>query len=428
MARFVFHINPLEHGYDASRPMSKMNPLYANYPTINCRIEDNRVVKRWGYSLDRDLGVGAVGQHVVIFDKSASTTYTLFLTETDLCKREGGSGKTFSYQTETYTTGTITDITGAVVTGSGTNWSSSGVAAGDYFILDDDHSDDSEPDTNWAKIKSVDSDTQITLESSYSGTTGSMSKNYKIRKIYSVPTNERWAWTIVDDKFVFTNGDVDVQYWDGTGYASALDSTYAKKARYCIEYANRLFLADVEISGNREPYSILWSKEGDPTTFDPAEQTAGQADILDTATKITGLGKVGTNLVVYQEDAISIWGRTGVASSPISRLSYLMGIGLYAPYSLVHFLSTNAFLGRDDFYIMVGNAPQPIGEKIRHLFFDLVDINELKNVWGVNFRRKNEIAWFTNTTDGLLAFAWNYKNKEWSIYEFNDVILGAGAT
>jgi len=72
--------------------------------------------------------------------------------------------------------------------------------------------------------------------------------------------------------------------------------------------------------------------------------------------------------------------------------------------------------------------PLRIGEKIRHLFFDLVDINELKNVWGVNFRRKNEIAWFANTADGLLAFAWNYKNKEWSIYEFNDVILGAGAT
>jgi len=82
--------------------------------------------------------------------------FTLYLTDTDICKYEGSSGKTFSYKTPTYTTGTITDITNAVVTGSGTSWDTSGIAAGDYFILDTDHTSDEEPDTTWAEIKSID--------------------------------------------------------------------------------------------------------------------------------------------------------------------------------------------------------------------------------------------------------------------------------
>jgi hypothetical protein len=306
---------------------------------------------------------------------------------------------------------------------SGGGVTASGAAALDKFIIDADHTATSEIDTHWGTIGSIGSDTQITLSPAYTGaaTTGSC----KLRKIYTVPTNERWSWAIVGDKFCFGNGNIPVQYWAGSGYAADLNAALALNARYMTEYANRLFLADVDASGIRSAITIRWSKEGDPTDW--TDSTAGELDLMDTSDIIMGLGKVGLNLIIFKADNTYIYTRTGTATDPISLAAFRPGVGCVAPYSPTSFLGTTAWLGRDDFYVMDGDQPASIGEKIRTKFFSEVGDTEIKRVWGAANRFANEVMWVAETTTGQQSvYVYNYKWKEWMVNQYPSMVTGFG--
>jgi len=429
--RVLYQVRPLEHIYDMSRPPLNMPFLAADWPCMNILLDNNRITKRWGYKAVVDLGDGNV-QILARFKTEDDVENALFLTEADLCKRETASGKTFSYKTETGTYDGTTQVdsidagTKLIVTfEAGTTLQTDGVAAGDMFVLSEDLTSDVEVDASWREIDGVDSETQLTLMAAYQkAVTSPGAKDAYVRKVYTVPSGERWAWCNVSDRFIFTNGNVDVQTYNGSGYASALDSTNAKKARYCLPYAQRLLIADVEVSSTREPWTLQWSKSTDPTDW--TDSTAGSVDFVTTDGFITGLGQVGNNVCVYKEDSIIFGYRTGIATSPFTFPTEKRGIGNYAPYSLVHFLGTNAFIGRDDFYFIDGDHPKPIGDAVRKKFFDIVSDSDLKNVWGTSLSSSNEIIWKAVTTEGIYWFVWNWKYRSWTTYDFYHDVQGIG--
>ena len=199
------------------------------------------------------------------------------------------------------------------------------------------------------------------------------------------------------------------------------------KAKYCANYAERLFIANLDQDGVLMPYTVRWSKENDATNW--TDTSSGQMDLLDTDDYITGLCPNGPYLVIFKSESYSIWYRTGVATNPIQRSSWRLGIGCPAPYSIVPYMGTVAWLGRDDFYTFNGDQAVAIGESIRHTFFDIVADSELRRVWaGANYLTY-EIMWVANTIGfGKLAFVWNWKHNEWYIYQFADDItcLGRG--
>ena len=310
------------------------------------------------------------------------------------------------------------------------------IEAGDMFVLDiaEDHVFDEEPSVNWAEIALVNKVggyvESLVLTGEYSGTTGTwtgVEKDCLVRRLYSKPADDYWQYAIVGDTFCFTNGHPDTlaQKYTGTGYCTALDEDYATGAKYCIEYANRLCLANLYIDGALRQFTIKTSKEGDPTNW--IDSTAVEIDLLDTEDYITGLSKVGPYLVVFKPDSYSLWYRSGESTDPIVRGSWRTGTGCPSPYSIVQYETTVAWLGRNDFYTLNGEVAEPFGEKIRYLFFDLVDETEIKKVWaGVNYL-ENEIMWVANTIDyGKLAFVWNWRHKEWMIYAFHDDVLCLG--
>lgn len=392
---------------------------YAVWPSKNFTISQKSAKKRWGYSTsDRDLE--EVVYKIVRYVEKDTTVNTLYLTETNLARREGSGSNTFSYKTETYTTGTISSITGTTVEGSGVDWSTAGIAAGDMFIMDSDHSSAVEPDANWVAVESVTDADTLELASSYTknGT------SYKLRKVYAVPSNERWWHCIVDDKFCFGNGSVNTQYWAGTGYAADLDSTYAIKARYGIEFGQRLVIAD--LGSTRDPVLLRWSKLLDPTDW--TDSSAGYKQFLESEDYIVGLGKVGTNIVVYKEDSIVFGNLTGNPDDAFEWPSHKRGIGLSAPYSIVEVMGTNAFIGKEDFYVIDGGEAVPLknSDKIKDKFFDIVGQTEVKKTFGFRNDWENEIAWVANTTAGKFAFVYNYKNFEWYVYEYAANITGFG--
>jgi hypothetical protein len=423
MPKYTYYLRPLEHAMVTAYPSLNIAGLFSPN-TINIKPDQHSIVKRWGYLLDRTLVSGVSATNIVLFQKSNGNKYTIYLTGTDAIKRDVGAGLTWSYITDTHHAGAVASIAGAVVTGTGTTWTTAGLAPGDKFIVDFDHVIDVEPSAFWATIQSIDNDTQITLTSNYAGAgTGA----YKIRKVYATPTSERWATAMVEDKFFFTNGSTDVMSWDETGYATAVDSANASRAKYCIEFANRLCLADLinYSSGVRDPYLFQYSAEGDPTDW--TSYNAGQIAFLETDDFITGIGKVGPNIIVYKQNSIYIGEATGDATTPIIFPRYRRGIGNNAPYSLVEFMGTNAFIGNDDFYYINGEQPDPIStDKMRFKFFDVVNTEEVKHTWGVANYDAHEIMWTATTTTGKYQFVWDWKTDEWYLYKFTDSIVGMG--
>ena len=422
--RMKYLIRPLEQLYSLERVSAHMNPQAAGWPSMNVVIDQNSVKKRGGLSVDRTLATGETIYTIQSYAKRDGTKHNVILTGEDLLLRMTGTDETYKYITPTHTTGTVASLNPAktVVTGTDTNWSGGGVAAGDKFIIDADHDENKEPDSNWAEVKTVDSNTQITLTAAYTGT--ATSGAYKIRKVYSLPTDERWVWAVAGDKFVFSNGNENTQYFDGTTVGD-LDSE-AVKARYLVNYANRLFMADVYISGTREPWTVMWSKENDPTDF--ADDTAGSADFVGTEEPIVGLGVVGNAIFVYKKSSITIGNRTGQATNPVAFPYERKGVGLHAPYSLVHAMGTNFFLGTTNFYMINGDMPEAIGDPIRDKFFGIVPESERNKVWGAWVPRRNCVAWMalTNTAEGRLGFAYDYIHHTWMTYRFGPTITAIG--
>jgi hypothetical protein len=122
---------------------------------------------------------------------------------------------------------------------------------------------------------------------------------------------------------------------------------------------------------------------------------------------------------VYKQNNILVFSRTGNATDPIRRTSERRGIGCVAPYSIVEFMGTNAFVGREDFYVMNGDQPESIGEAIREDFFGRVGYTEVERVFGSCCPNLNEIYWTANTTnDGQITYCYNYKYREWYTYQF----------
>ena len=395
---------------------------HADWPAQNFKISQRSVQKRYGYGEDRDLGAGVEIQDIVYYKKSDGTECTIYLTPNAIMKRE--SAGTWSYINLEHTAESITSIAVDVVTGNSTDWVDAtdltAPEAGDFFIIDADWDSTAEPDANWGEIEAVDSDTQITLVDAYTGATSSGA--YTIRKQYDVPDGERWSWARVNDYLYFANGNDYIQVYTGSGNCTNLDTTSAVKARYIIEYANRLVQADY--GSTREPNSVWWSKEGDPSDW--TDDTAGTSTFMQSDDYITGLGKVGSSLVVYQRESMIFGQRTGISTAPISFGRVKRGVGCIAPYSIVEVRGSNAFIGHDDIYIIDGESPYPIGEKIRDKLFSVATVAEIEKAFGYNNTVQNEVRWFvTDTDNNRLCFVWNYKMNEW--YYFNyDVAMSSG--
>lgn len=426
MARKKLRLKPLSHIYDLSQAPLNASPLAGQWPCMNVMVSSNRIVRRWDHEIYRTLDSTETVQAIPIYRTNAGTQYTLILTDNDLAKVTGASDdETYQYLTDTYVTGSITDVTDDTVTGSGTSWESSGLEAGDKFVLDDDHTAAEEPDAYWAIIESIDSDSQITLTANYAGT--ATTGTYKARKVYTCPTNERWQFASVAGTFCFANGNTVMQYWDGSSdYATSLDTTYANQVRYCTTFANRLITADMYYPPDlaRNPNILRWSKEGDPTNW--TDVTSGFNEFIDTREPIVGVAPIGDNLFVFKNTSYYIGSRTGQATNPIAFPDHMEGIGLYAPYSLVGVMGTLVWMGIDDFYMMNGNIPTSIGGAIRSQFFDLVSDDEAKSVFGINNVRYNEVLWVANTSDGQYVFAFDWKENSWTTYQLSNNLTGLG--
>ena len=166
----------------------------------------------------------------------------------------------------------------------------------------------------------------------------------------------------------------------------------------------------------------------DPTKFygDSGVVTAANYKFTESDDPITGMGVVGNSLVVYKRAGYHVGYMTTTSSDPLAFPTNKRGIGLYAPYSLVHVGGINAWLGADDFYMMSGDEAVPIGGPIRKKFFEIVEDDDIENVFGLNSIKYDEVCWVAQTESGQEVFVWNYKENQWGSFSFSTDLSGMG--
>jgi hypothetical protein len=281
-------------------------------------------------------------RHVLPYWKTDGTVETLVVDEKFLYVATNSSltGKYW-----TYSTGTI-GVSGTTVTGSGTTWTGQSLQEGDVMVLDADGSGDGPEEVI---VDSIDSNTQITLKSTPTGTYAA-GTDYEIRRAFSADGIVDWAY-VVTNTVVFADGSRPLYGYDGSSFG-AYDASLTFIPSVVEFHRDRLYAANTEESSTQYPQRIRWSLITDKTDFigTPDVQYVDRPYGSEPIRRLLGLG---ANLIVYYKDRIEIGIPTNSPSDslPLGYDTIETGrIGLVGPRAVTRWIDAHYFVGQDDIY------------------------------------------------------------------------------
>lgn len=356
------------------------------------------------------------------FWKKDQTFKLMVATKRDLAYRDA-AGNRFVYVTPKYSTGTIQVVNGsAVVTGSSTAWTTSGLAAGDFITIGTTYS----TDDTWYEILTVDSDTQITLTVVYAQANGGPGLAYQARKTYNGTATDYWraATFNLTDEWIATNGIDNLQVYTGSGQAADVSGS-PPKCRGLTVYENYLVLFDITSGGNRFPQRFQWPNLA--TTTGWATGDAGSADI-DGVGSIKAAGRIQGFLIFLSDRSIDkVWLTT--AATVFERRRIADGIGCDAGGSVIQTHRGIYFHASDNTFRFFDGFSWPIiSSNVRETAIN-VHPTYLPNIQG-HFNEEYQLClWAIPTTDssGRLDRVLLYDNEEktWGVIDVDVVCFGA---
>lgn len=231
-----------------------------------------------------------------------------------------------------YTTGTISTTNGsATVTGSGTSWATSTNAeAGEYIKL---------PDGKWYKVNSVASNTSLTIEVSYQGSTTS-GQSYTIS-----------PW-----------GEVQGKLSTSTAPASLIRPT----PQFIENHANRIWT----LEGNTLRFSVLDTSITDEHLNDWDTANNAGSIIIPSGKGATGTGlySLGNTLYVFQRRAI--WGVYGNSPANFELRNITNEIGMINKRTLVEWGDILVFLSDKGIQLFDGSNLRNVSDGVVNTFID----------------------------------------------------------
>lgn len=333
---------------------------------LNVRVKEGKVVRDnmgWG-AFPNDADALALGGPVLLIDNFFLSTsqILIFGTDTDLFRYDEGTS-TVVFITPRYETGTVSVTNGsAVVTGSGTTWSTN-LKAGDRIALGASETD---PEATWYTIDTVDSDTQVTLTANYAEATSS-GEAYTARLTFTGGVRDYWrtesfpkAQPGGDDLWFATNGIDDVVTWDGVDDQVSV-STIGIKCKTLSRYKNMMIYGHITVSGDLRSFSIRNSAIGEPENVSTKE--AAEFVVHDGVDPIVALVPLGDSLTIYGERSITLAQFVGPPLMFVFR-AVIAGLGALAGRAIADFGDFHEFLGADAQYRFDGIGVAEIGSHV----------------------------------------------------------------
>lgn len=285
-----------------------------------------------------------------------------------------------------YTTGTISVTNGsATVTGSGTSWSTSTNAeAGEYIKL---------PDGKWYKITAIASNTSITVEVSYQGSTAS-GQTYVIS-----------PW-----------GEVQGKLGSSTAPASLVRPT----PKYIENHANRIWTLD----GNTLRFSVLDTSVTEEHFNDWDSSNNAGSIIVPSGKGDTGTGlySLGNALYVFQKH--SIWGVYGSSPKNFELRNITNEVGMIDKRTLIEWNEIMIFLSDMGIMMFDGSNTRNISDGVVNSLIDswANNTSPVATLWGNNYvisytpsgETKNSKALFYDLTRGIFGAIEDTYTSAWS--------------
>ncbi len=253
-----------------------------------------------------------------------------------------------------------------------------------------------------------------------------------------------WSHTLATDTsefsnnggtaLIISNGVDDVQYFEGQSsdrfqvlvHASGISNTDV-----LAEFWNHLIFLNFN-DGTQNVRSLLYSAAGD--VDDHSSDNAGANTLTDTIGQILAAVKLGSSLIIYSEDTITV-GR------------YYGGLTLFAFPTLVFgtgIVSTNAVLSIANVHLLLGNDQKtyayygdtdlvPIGESIEAGLFSALNISKKIHIVSGQDASKYKAHFFiprsgeSDYASTSYCFTYRRSHLSWEFHDFSKTVKGFGS-
>jgi hypothetical protein len=182
-----------------------------------------------------------------------------------------------------------------------------------------------------------------------------------------------------------------------------------------------------------KPNGIWWSALGNYLDWTPSTATqSGNIELLSGGASITGLKRLGSNVVVYKYRRTFIGEYVGSPGS-IWRFREIPGeVGAVSQRAVVNVGYAHFFRGEDDFYMFDGTRPISIGGPVRDYVNNFIRANVSLSGeiavgdWHAAYDTNSECVWFFlrrgNTSlyaSARMAFIYNVRTQQWGKMSVN---------
>lgn len=264
------------------------------------------------------------------FKDSESQWWSLYFTKRDIAYRDIVGDK-FIFINKKYDAGTITVTKDSdAVVGSGTAWEEN-VKAGDFIALKDEDNE-MHSSLRWYEVKSVNSDTSITLTEDYQGDTES-GASYFIRNTFTGTEFDSWSVITFHEKLIATNNGIDpIIIWEGLNRVDDLDCPY--KCRQLFVYGNRVILGYIIDGGDVYPNGWRWSGIGNEEDWGGEGSDSGMDLAIEGEGELIAFAELRGSLYLFKERGIiQAW---NVESDEVFNKKLIEGdVGTQAPDSIM---------------------------------------------------------------------------------------------
>jgi len=180
--------------------------------------------------------------------------------------------------------------------------------------------------------------------------------------------------TFLDGVFACNYTD-NTRYYNGTIWSQTTNVTSAPKAKYVINYNDRLYLANIDISGTTHKSRVLSSSLPD-SSYNITWDTSSNGPFFDTSPldgdEIMGLGKNFNRLLVFKEkglwryDTNSLYQFPGAPGTNNNR-----SIQNVLEYT-IYFHTTGVYGLKDNAVMLLSRAIQPIIDGVQSVNLDRI--------------------------------------------------------
>ncbi len=232
---------------------------------------------------------------------------------------------------------------------------------------------------------------------------------------------------------VIANGVDDMFYFEGQSgdkFQTLVHASGISSCRILAEFWNHLMYINYD-DGDRQVKTLLYSAAGD--VDDHTSDNAGANTLTDTIGEILNAVKLGSMLVIYSENSITV-GRYYGGLTTFTFPTLIFGTGVIAANAIVSIANVHLILGSDQkVYAYYGDTDLvPIGEAVEAQLFTTLDVSKrLQIVSGVD-RCKFKAHFFLHRTGSVsyanLRYCFNYRRSEmsWEIHEVSRVAKDLG--